>query len=181
MHSRETALGSCGTVDSSICSSMVLDQYTSTACYHRKVTSSRDSCHLISKDLSTCNCQPVCLRLSLRPAFAVTNESQTHVNTRFTLITPLKQWKYIASTTGDTLTCPWTLSFPSPDQAVSILTRRTSSNYPQVPKACDKVVFSPFFFLSVGCKGKDQRVYYSTGELPLLAMNDISAGSEMIH
>lgn len=51
-----TEPGSVGTLDSSICSEKALDRYTSTACYHRKVTSSLDTCHRLSKDLSVCLC-----------------------------------------------------------------------------------------------------------------------------
>lgn len=120
----ENGPGSVGSLDSSICSEKALDRYTSTACYHRKVTGSLDTCHWLSKDLTTCcrltvcvcECEreeeeTVCRRTCLGTGFAVTNESQTRVNTHFTHITPLWQRKYIASATGDTLTRPWTLFF----------------------------------------------------------------------
>lgn len=41
-------------------------------------------------------------------------------------------------------------------------------------------MFGPLFFLLV-VKSKDQEVCYSPGVVPLLAMSDILAASEMIH
>lgn len=140
----ETEPGSAATLDSSICSEKALDRYTSTACYHRKVTTSLDTCHWLSKDLCVCVCegereeQTVCLCMCPGTEFAVTNESQTHVNTHFTHITPIWQWEYMASATGDTLTCPWTL-FSRPQREASIPVMRKPGSLPECPKVRDEV------------------------------------------
>lgn len=137
----ETEPGSVGTLDSSICCEKALDRYTSTACYHRKVTSSLDSCHWLSKESSTCCRLPVCVSTCV-PGSTVTNESQTHVNTHFTRITPSRQSEHSASATGDALTCPCTI--------LSKYQRRKS---PQVPQ--------PSLFPSLlGPKVRIRRVCY---------------------
>lgn len=138
----ETKLGSVGTLDGSICGGMALDRYTSAACYHGKVTRSLESCHWLSEDVSTCLPVCVCPCMRLGPEFAVTNESQTHVNAHFTHIARSWRWEYIALATGDALTRPWTLFLSA---AMRYINSEDDKSVQEYWKPAD-VMFSPLFF-----------------------------------